>query len=152
MEIMDDGGRMIRFDGEQLGSASTRERDSIRWSETRIWKTTGGKYIMQKVGRSLVFHATGGCKYGTEVYLGDMPCDYLPCPVCKPSKSEMYVKQENDRFTVHVSDSAEGIVESAKLQDDDGVWYTTRVDREALEQAANADDEMHEAYFVTVVE
>lgn len=152
--IRDDGGREVRFEGVELGLATTRERDSLRWTETRIWRTRAKKYILQKVGRTTVFHNFDGCKYGQPVEIVDEQLTYIqPCPVCKPSAvAGKMVKLETDRFTVHVSDTAEGLVESARSQDDDGVTYMTRVNREALELAASRDPVLFNAYMVTKVE
>lgn len=42
------------FDGELLAEQSTREDGAQRWAELRIWRTDTGKYVTQRLGRSIV--------------------------------------------------------------------------------------------------
>jgi hypothetical protein len=46
--------QLIRFTGDLLGEASSApySRDPTRWHEVRIYRTIGGKYIIEKMGNS----------------------------------------------------------------------------------------------------
>lgn len=46
--------QIIRFEGDLLGESSSREYsfDPTRWSETRIYRTIRGAYIVEKMGNS----------------------------------------------------------------------------------------------------
>lgn len=47
-----DGDVSLVFDGLLLGSASSRRPDADRWFEVKIFKTTGGTYVVAGAGRS----------------------------------------------------------------------------------------------------
>lgn len=53
IELQIDNAPNIRFYGERLGNASSRTRDSKRWTVLELYKTAGGKYICCKEGHSL---------------------------------------------------------------------------------------------------
>lgn len=54
-----DGSRTIAFDGVSLASNSTRRPGQTRWTELDLYRTEGGKYVVGKVGRSVVLHYEG---------------------------------------------------------------------------------------------
>jgi hypothetical protein len=54
-----DGNRLLTFDGKLLASVSSRDSDRDRWTEMRIYQTTGGSYILEKIGRSIRLHMPG---------------------------------------------------------------------------------------------
>lgn len=50
-----DGGKDVRFSGEMLGEASShagRGEEQNRWAEIRLYRTGGGKYVCEQVGRT----------------------------------------------------------------------------------------------------
>ena len=51
-----DGSRLITFDGVLLGAVSSKRPSSPRWSEYHLYRTEGGVYVLEKVGRSTVVH------------------------------------------------------------------------------------------------
>lgn len=157
MRIQADDG-FLEFDGEQISAATTEESDStLRWTEIHIFRTASGKYIIQKIGRTRVFHrgsATGACaKYGKPGKYRSLPNEYIACPVCKPDlDDDDNIRIETNRYTAHISDTAKGAVESAHSQDDDQVTYLTRVAREALNIASITDSAIHDAFYVRQVD
>ena len=46
--------RVLVFDGTLLGSSSSKSSSKSRWNEIRIFKTTGGSYIVAGIGRTEV--------------------------------------------------------------------------------------------------
>lgn len=160
--IQDTDGRQVRFEGDLIGEATSREPRSLRWSETRIWRTRAGSYIVQKVGRTLVFHSTSGrCRTGEKVAVRDIPRDQLanliPCPKCRPdavtsAQEDDEVRLEEDRYTVHISETARGAVECCRSVDDDGVQFTTWYNADALRKASEVDEDIRAAYAVRVVQ
>ena len=110
--------RTIAFTGEliaeaksvpkKVGSSSLGELGE-RWTETRIYRTSGGNYVVAGVGKSTV-------------------------------------PGETDRPWAHVSESAEGVVESLHAVDADGVRYLTHVNTDALEQAGAVDPDIRAAF------
>jgi len=51
MKIQISEDQFLEFDGELLGSASSRS-DKPRWMDVNIYSTADGRYIVQKIGRS----------------------------------------------------------------------------------------------------
>jgi hypothetical protein len=157
MRIQDDEG-FLEFDGDQIAVATTEENErTLRWTEVHIFRTSSGKYVVQKIGKTRVYHrgsAEGPCaKYGKPGKYQNVDLDAIGCPVCNPDlDDDDNVRIETDRYTAHVSDTAKGAVESIHSQDNDGVTYLTRVAREALHVAARKDEDIHDAFFVRTVE
>jgi hypothetical protein len=150
--IADSDGRSVDFDGVLLATENSRRQGIPRWTETNLWKTVGGNYILQKVGKSSVFHrAEGGCDAGVEIESSELPMDATPCDRCQPSLTS-FVRHEVDRSTVHVSTTPEGVVESAYHADDDGVLVLTWTNRRLLVAASKVDPQLKEAFSVQRIE
>jgi hypothetical protein len=49
-----DGDRDLKFRGTLLASAAPECRGQERWREYRVYKTVGGKYVLSRVGRSVL--------------------------------------------------------------------------------------------------
>jgi hypothetical protein len=132
-----------------LGAASSDDGKRLRWQDVAIFRTEAGKYIASRVGRTVVFHALDGCGYG-EVST-DRDDDLEPCPVCGPDLDAPRFRVEQDRFTAHVSETPQGIIESLTSIDADGVSYRPRVVQEALREAAGNDRALKEAMSIRLV-
>lgn len=52
-----DGPRHIEFDGDLLGSATSDDGKAQRWTDFELYRTDTRKYVLHKVGRSVVYHA-----------------------------------------------------------------------------------------------
>lgn len=89
--VVRDRLREIGFNGRELGRASTEKDDSLRWTEIIIYKTVGGKYVIERLGRSLVYHVPeSSCDSGQGFpVLGKQLSDESePCPQCRPKVPE----------------------------------------------------------------
>jgi hypothetical protein len=118
-----DGHRLLTFDGHLLASVSSRDGDKDRWTEMRVYRTNGGSYILEKVGRSVRLHMPG-C---TEI-LKDLPLfqqvhpnedpeyGYSWCERCSPPIGEEYdfttLLVEEDRYWATISADPEVIIEA----------------------------------------
>lgn len=51
-----DGNRILRFLGWEVAHSSSARPGVERWSELTLYRTAGGEYILQKVGRSTIAH------------------------------------------------------------------------------------------------
>lgn len=51
---MRDGARKLSFAGVLLGDASSHEPGKDRWIELRIYRTTGGRYVVERIGKTHV--------------------------------------------------------------------------------------------------
>ena len=167
--LLNTDGRVTEFTGVRLAHESSKRPDSLRWTEISLYRTEGGNYIVHKVGRSVVFHEEGKpCSSGEEIPASALDADSKACPRCgvpgfksavnaghpmgPPNWTRRTVRREQDRHTVHVSTAAEGAVESAYTQDDDGTTYLTRPARFALQEASKHDASISQAFNVQKVD
>jgi len=56
-----DEERVVAFEGELLGEASSERGDKDRWFELRLYRTQAGAYIVAGVGKSRVPGETDLC-------------------------------------------------------------------------------------------
>ena len=154
-----DGAKTVTFMGWELGSSSSQTADSLRWTELTLYKTIAGAYILEKVGRSDVFHSedcprvdrnnkpmSKGKRFVTledampeeaeeDDYLEDW---FVPCPECNPSFDTSPVYVERDIFSAPVHSTAERVV-GALYQTKGGNRFLSRIARDLLEQAITKD-------------
>jgi hypothetical protein len=153
------GEHRVLFTGTLLSKKSSQQgRDDLRWTEIEIYRTAAGKYIVHKVGRSVVVHkperdCTSGEPYNHRTH----DANIKGCPRCAPDLSQVVpmaprLFRETDRHTVHVSETARGAVESCYTQDGDKVAYLTYPARAALHDAAQQDSAIREAFLVQRVD
>jgi hypothetical protein len=118
-----DGNRLLTFDGKLLASVSSRDSDRDRWTEMRIYQTTGGSYILEKIGRSIRLHMPGCSDILKDLPLfqqehpGDDPeVGYSWCERCSPPIGEEYdfpsLLVEEDRFWATISTDPEVIIDA----------------------------------------
>jgi hypothetical protein len=163
-----DGGKPITFMGWFLGEASSQQPDSTRWTDLALYRTEGGAYILEKVGRSDVFHGEDCDREGRngkpmskgkrftnleealseedrEEYFSmndrDLADFFVPCDECSPSYDDQPVWVERDIFSAPVYDSPEKVI-NALFQSKGGNRYLSRIARELLEQAVAKDKQL----------
>lgn len=51
-----DGDREVTFTGELLASATSDDGKAQRWTIFELYRTDAGRYVLHKVGRSVVYH------------------------------------------------------------------------------------------------
>lgn len=151
-----DGPRNLSFLGWELGSADSRSAgNEARWTELSLYKTTTGRYILQKVGCSDVFHnETCNPKRGKRYDNLDIAADqndvdqdleleevYVACTDCKPSYDDEPVWVERDLFAAPTFGTVEELLEALYRPDPSKASrYLSRVARSLLEQATEKDD------------
>jgi hypothetical protein len=150
-----DGSRILQFSGRLLGESSSKRGDSTRWIEFRLYKTENGKYILSRVGVSLVFHSST-CplvkRYGlTEAHPTDIKDDALPCEECLPERDLPIVFPEKERTWAQVSDEADPVLDALYKYDQNGARYLTHVAQRLLEEAAEADENIDRVYKVEMI-
>lgn len=138
----------IEFEGTRLGSASTERDDSLRWTEIHIYRTEAGNYVIQRLGRSVVYHVTGKpCSRGQEV-LGELiPNSSEPCETCNPRVPEDFDFDASEMFVHEVTLSSADVVEDpadvheklSTFDKDRGVKRVSRVASRAIQDAAAKD-------------
>jgi hypothetical protein len=150
-----DGSRLITFDGVLLGAVSSKRPSSPRWSEYHLYRTEGGVYVLEKVGRSTVVHMPncpeiiGDLKRFQEVYPGKDPTeDGWFCETCLLSGYDITaLLVESDRYWATISEEPQQIIE-ALYRRKDGARSLQRLSLELLEQVAQVDPNVADAYRV----
>jgi len=119
-----DGSRLLTFDGELLASISSRDTpEKDRWTDMRVFRTTGGSYVLEKVGRSTRLHMPGCPDIINELPLfqqahpGEDPeAGYSWCEICSPPVGEEYdfpsLLVEADRYWATISTDPEVIIDA----------------------------------------
>jgi hypothetical protein len=149
------GDEMFVFDGEELGHASTDDDGDLpRWTEITIWRTKAGKYVIEKVACSVVYHTLDGCDRGIiRDADSSLDPDSQPCLVCRPDILVAdQVKIETNRYVTFVTENAPAAVEALRLTDIDpdsdgfGTVFMPNVARRALAEAAERDQSIKDAF------
>jgi hypothetical protein len=143
-----DRGRVLEFDGELLGQSSSRNDDSLRWVEFRIYRTYGHEYVMSRIGHSSIYHGLE-CELLQRnaippIALPDATA--VPCPACRPDLNDRQpFRPETPRFFARVYESPDLLVKDLYRTRPDGSHYLTRVARIVLEAASAADPRLRVA-------
>lgn len=158
---MKDGQRPITFMGRELASADSQYGDEKRWTELTLYMTSGGKYVLEKVGRSDVFHSplcrrkSKGKEYADlNAALDDILTDddedcepkdrFVPCEDCTPDYDVTPAWVEQDIPTVAVHESTDELMKSLYHRDVGTSRFLSRVARDLLEKAALVDSAIAE--------
>lgn len=158
-----DGYRRITFRGDLLAKASTRRPNAWRWTDLALYRTTGGTYILEKIGASRVMHIAD-CPFVIadlprfqEIYPGEDPEDDA-YHFCDPSTSDPCVPDgalydfpsllvEQDRHWAQISDDAPSVVRSLMRYRNGSRWLP-RVSVQLLSRAADVDEKVKVAYLL----
>jgi hypothetical protein len=146
---------VIEFEGKQISGATTERPEDPRWTEINIYKTAGGSYVIQRIGRSVVYHVHGSeCNYGIATRVDKLPEDAEPCNVCNPGlpedlDPEDIVDFEIDIHSAEVCNAAElpHRLTHKKINRDTGKEerFMSSVSRRALQGALDADADLTHA-------
>lgn len=108
------------FEGERIGHASTEHDDSLRWTEVLIFKTSSGRYVVQRLGRSIVYHLLdSSCSSnGDEISGSEISEESEPCDKCNPPVPEAEGFDPEQRFRHEVTISRVDVVdEPSQIRD-----------------------------------
>lgn len=155
MFSIQNGKRILRFQGEKLAHSSSKGPNSTRWVEFTLYRTDSGKYVVERVGVSVVFHSVHCAVLRRNSGTSDaLPAETIsdtlvPCPECLPLRDEeQYLVPENIRHRAQVCASAESVISSLKQSDANKTEYLTNVALRLLEDAAEADPLIADAFYV----
>jgi hypothetical protein len=156
MYEVQNGKRLIRFDGALLAFSSSFREGSPRWVEFNLYRTTGGAYVLSRVGQTKVYHV-----YGCDVVSRNRPPKTtihavsegsVPCNQCHPpsvnASSDVEVYVEMPRYWATISESPTGVVDALYKYNEAGARYLTKVAEQLLEEAAARDINIANAYQV----
>lgn len=144
-------GQNYRFDGYLLASSSSWRRDSTRWVEFTLHRSSRGAFVLGRTGHSLQYHKVdcevverNGLEVGAAMRGG------VPCSVCEPNLMEP-VCPERARHWAGVFTDPQTLV--AALQRDNGsMKYMTNVAARLMEQAAVHDRALAEVWATLLVD
>lgn len=146
------GVQTLTFEGDILSHSTSYAPGKGRWIEFTVYITQGGKYVVSRVGESLLYHHAS-CPTVMRNNIAPLPSqvisdDMLPCEQCQPEKDyDEVVFPEVARSAATTCDSADGVVRWMKQKDENGISYLTNVARIALEGAAKKDPLIKSAYY-----
>ena len=153
---VNDGDRILKFEGAVLGHASSFSPDAERWVEFDLYRTEGGSYVVARTGYSVLFHAEG-CgvlRKGRHrpAQVATLAEDSRPCTLCNPTVSvdqaHELIYPETPIHWAQVCQSADAVIEALAKYDTSGSRYFTNVSRELIRQAAELDTAIKDAYYV----
>jgi hypothetical protein len=146
-----DGQRPVTFVGWMVADADSQGGGDPRWTELALYRTTSGKYVLEKIGRSDVFHSPRCRRKSKGVQVaslaeaegaGEGPLEeqFVPCEQCRPGFADAPVYVERDISSIAVYADADTVVDSLFRKDADNMRYLSRVARELLDEAARSDE------------
>jgi hypothetical protein len=153
-----DGQRILQFDGELIGTSTSRRADAHRWIEFTLYKTDEDhQYILSRVGFSKIYHLPD-CEIAEKSRLdesarSEVESDDSPCKVCNPHMSNFpFVSFEREKHWARVYKTPEGVIEGLMKEDPKSHnRYMTAVARRLLEDAGVVDDGIYEAQNIETV-
>lgn len=157
MFTVQDGARLLQFDGTKIASSSSKGRNKYRWVEFELFRTAKGRFVLSRIGMSLYYHDSS-CSVVKRNDIQPIPAEnvsinLIPCDTCEPLRGTVAnLYPESPRYWAQILDSAEGVVSSLKKYDDNGTEYLTDVARRLLTDAATNDASIHSAFYVEWVE
>lgn len=98
----------VQFQGSLLAEISNESDQRNRWTEVRLFRTESGRYVLNVIARSVVFHSPTGCATanGERTTARDaLDEDGVPCRNCMsspPIDSRSTVVLEGDRHQTRV--------------------------------------------------
>lgn len=155
-----DDRRVIIFTGVKLASVSSERRGVQRWTEIDIYRTDAGRYIVNRVGVSVVAHSVDCSqvaskkRYGIDKIMPDecAPRDREPCPICRPDidaaldADPASLTFEQDKHRTSIWDQAAAMIDSLYTQNTHNQRALSSLMLWALSEAAKRDPVVMEAY------
>jgi hypothetical protein len=158
MYTIQNGKRLLKFNGEKLAHSSSKTKQSVRWVEFTLYRTTNGQYVLERTGISVIYHSVN-CPVTrrNNSTVTPLPSEAIsdsmvPCQECRPTREyEQYLVPESARHRAQVCQTAASVVSSLKQFDDNNTEYLTNVASRLLEQASELDPLISDAYYVEYI-
>ena len=134
----------IVFTGTRIAHKSTENPQSLRWIEIDVYRTKGGRYVIHRVGVSLVYHVHDGttCKdTGVAMRFSDLKDNAEPCAICKPpweADNDLILDSETDRHTAVVCEAGQ-VQDNLMVHPQNGAPFLSSPARKVLDQAVQND-------------
>lgn len=140
--------RNLMFDGDLIGEVSSRRQEGPRWTELRLYRTTAGAYVLEKVGMSVVVHGPdcpeikGNPPRFQAAHPGADPSDgkWWICEVCgtRAIRNITTLVVETDRHWAIIAEDPAQIVD-ALYRRKAGARSMPRMSIDLLDQAGRTD-------------
>lgn len=146
---VENGRQILRFEGTRLAFSSSKTGGRARWIEFSLYRTEAGRYVISRVGRSLIYHGLecSVAKRSDNLQItSTVEDEAVPCPDCQPEYGTVF-RPEKQRTYAAVCESAPGVLESLYQWDENSNRYLTFVARNLIESAAEVDAELASAYY-----
>lgn len=155
-----DDRRTIIFKGVKLATVSS-ERDGVqRWTDIDIYRTDAGRYVVNRVGVSVVAHSidcsqvANKRRYGIDKIMPDecAPRHREPCPICRPDIIGLLETDpagltfEQDKHRTSIWDQAPAMIDSLYSQSTANQRALSGLMLWALSEAAKRDPLIMDAY------
>lgn len=153
-DLVDDFGRHIRFNGEILVEDSTDspEHRKPQWTDTTIYRTEAGRYIVLAESNYRIRHQTPTCRRanGYELVSAD-ESDTWACPTCNPDDVPGGYGQDT-RMKVDVCDTpAELIARMSTINQQTGLRTHSHYAQSLLARVSELDTAVRDAWMVQEV-
>lgn len=147
-----DGTKLLNFEGELLAHISSRRPHAPRWTEMSLYRTAGGTFVFEKIGRSRLVHMPGcpdvqqPLPRFQDIRPGEDPDEgYTYCSKCVGDEYNFTeLLSEEDRCSVVLSENLSEIVD-ALYKRKGSARELPQMAASLLEQAAAAHSELREA-------
>jgi hypothetical protein len=150
----DGATRVIKFNGQKIAEVSSRRAGNPRWTELHLYRTDGGKYVLEKVGASVVLHSPscpemfGNLPRFQDTYPGADPGNgkWWFCDRCgeQAVRDITSLLVEQTRYWATVTEDPAQVVD-ALYRRKDGAKSMPRVSLDLLEEAGRNDPAILEA-------
>lgn len=142
---------VLEFNGELIATATTHWPGKPRWLDMELWRVTDGtgRYVIGRVGRSLVYHKHDGpCGRGVPVLATDLDATAIPCVDCGAPALNItkampgrHVMKEAEHPSAEVCEGAQEVLQALRMS---GVGYSAPAQR-LLDIARLRDQRVNEA-------
>lgn len=156
-----DVDRVVVFTGEPIVDLTWNPKTSghtrlTRWTDMVLYEVTQDspvKFMLQVVGRSLVYHREDGCRKGVGITVGRLLKnderyeELVACRDCRPKdldflKADVTVNVEEDRFQLHRCYDTEDVINALR---DNRTGIISGLGQKLLSNAASAHAEFRKA-------
>ncbi len=157
-EVVRDGNRSLRFDGEKLAFSSSRVAGNDRWVEFALYRTMSGTYVLSRVGQTLLYHALDcSIVQRNNLKASDIELlspEHVPCGLCRPEEDTYIdvIALEKPRYFALTSESPEAVLDALYMDDRRGGKYLTNVAERLMEDACALDARLEQAYRVEYID
>lgn len=153
-DLVDDFGRHTRFTGEVLVEESTDTADHHKpqWTETTIYRTDGGRYVVWAEVQYRVRHTTRNCRkaLGYRLVTAD-PDDTFNCRECNPGDLPGGWGQDS-KVKIDVCDTpADLIARMSSINQNTGLRTHSTYSQALLARVSEVDDSVRETWMEQVV-